>query len=734
MVDIVMSHTPHSLSLAVHLAILACASVSVPAFAAPDLAEADAATTLDAVHVVAIGEDPNKIAHPYSVVSSDELLARSGTLGEAIDNLPGVHADTFGGGASRPVIRGQTAPRVKVLSDSNAILDASDISPDHATTVDPLLGERIEILRGPATLLYGGGAIGGVVNVLDNKIPTEIPENTISGRLLARGNTVANEQAYAGAISAHLGNGFVAHAEGSYRDADDYRAPKLAERRVDGTFSESKNGSLGLSWVSDRGYIGLAYSYRDDGYGLPGHNHEFEGCHPHGSVLDCGGHDHGGGDDHEDDHDSDGGHDHDHDHDNDAGHDHDHDHEHGAAPVVDLVSRRFDLRGEYSDPFPGFSRIRFRSAYTDYRHHEIEAGAIATTFKNEGHESRVELQHIPVGVMTGVLGLQYGKNKFEATGEEAFLPRVDTTSMGLFAVEHFDLNEAWHLEAGARHDWLKHQPVNDERNRPKFDSTATSFSGAVIWAFQPGYSLTFSAARSQRLPHAQELYARGVHIATNTYECGLLRSVLTCGDADSDAKLRRESSQNVDLRLAKTQGDLTFSFGVFANNIDNYIYARTLDQEESDEGAIFRLIKYSQKDARFRGFEAEVTYQVNDFVSLTAFGDRVNAHFDQGGYLPRIPAGRYGARFNVNAGAFDGELEYYHADRQDRFDAEFEKASPSYNMLNMTLNYRLPDNRTQVFVRGANLFDKQVWNHASFLASVVPLPGRNITFGVNYNF
>jgi len=723
-----MPQTPHTLSLSIRLAVLACASAAAPAFAAADLIEADDATTLDAVHVVAIGEDPNKIAHPYSVISNDDLLARSGTLGEALDNLPGVRADTFGGGASRPVIRGQTSPRVTVLTDSTPILDASDISPDHATTVDPLLGERIEVLRGPATLLYGGGAIGGVVNVLDNKIPSAIPENNVSGRLFARGNTVANEKAYAASLNAHLGNGFVAHAEGSRRDADDYRAPGLDERRVDGTFSESTNASLGLSWVSDRGYIGLAYSYRDDDYGLPGHSH-FD-CDPHGNHMHCheGGHDHDHGHDH-DEHD---------DHDDHDGHD-DHAHEHEAPPVIDLVSRRFDLRGEYSDPIPGFSRIRFRSAYTDYRHHEIEEGEIATTFKNEGHESRVELQHIPVGAFTGVVGLQYGKSTFEASGEEAFMPKVDTSRLGLFAVEHIDVNEQWHFEAGLRHDWGKHTPgaftVHDEDapdgevtlHQAKFDSTATSFSGAAIWAFQPGYSLTFSAARSQRLPHAQELYARGAHMATNTIECGIVTD-LTCGGAENVTRLQRESSQNFDLRLARTEGDLTFSLGAFVNDVDNYIFARTLHQVDN-----VRMIKYSHADAKFRGFEAEIGYRVNDLVSVSAFADRVNAHFDRGGDLPRIPAGRYGARVNLNAGAFNGELEFYHSDRQDRI-AAFETVTPGYDMLNLTVNYRLPDNHTRLFVRGANLLDEQVWNHASFLANVTPLAGRNVTFGVSYDF
>jgi len=704
-----MSRLHNTLAWSIRMAILACANAAVPAFAAPDLAVD--ATTLDAVQVVAIGENPDKIAHPYSVILNDDLLTRTGTLGEALDNLPGVRADTFGAGASRPVIRGQTSPRVKVLTDSSTILDASDISPDHAVTVDPLLGERIEVLRGPATLLYGGGAIGGVVNVLDNKIPSSIPENNVSGRLVVRGNTVANEKTYAGAVSAHAGHGLVLHAEGSHRDADDYRVPDFAERRADGTFSESRNAGIGLSWVTDRGHVGLAYSYRDDDYGLPGHSHEYEGCHPHGSDLHCGNHGPGHGHSH--------------------GHGHGHGHGHEDPPVVDLVSRRFDLRGEYVDPIPGFSRIRFRGAYTDYRHHEIDDGTITTTFKNEGHEGRVELQHIPVGLLTGVVGLQYGKSAFEASGKEALLPKVDTSSMGLFVVEHIDVNDEWHFEVGARHDWAKHTPRSGVGPRPKpqpFDSTATSFSGAAIWAFQPSYSLTFSAARSQRLPHTQELYARGVHIATNTYECGLW-SDAGCGGVK--ARLKRESSQNVELRLAKTEGDLTFNLGAFVNDVDNYIYAHTLDTFDNDT---FKLIQYSQNDAKFRGFEAEVTYHVNDVIALTAFGDRVNAKFDgKSGPLPRIPAGRHGARVNLAVGDIDSELEFYHIGHQDRV-AAFETMTPGYDMLNLTVNYRLSNGKTRLFMRGANLLDEQVWNHTSFLANVIPLPGRNITFGVSYEF
>lgn len=608
------------------------------------------------------------------------------------------------------MIRGQTAPRVKVLSDSSAVLDASDISPDHATTVDPLLGERIEVLRGPATLLYGGGAIGGVVNVLDNKIPNRLPENGLEGKVLIRGNSVANEQVGAGAISGQVGANLVLHAEGSYRDAENYKAPDQEESRVDATFARSKNGSVGASWVTDSGYVGVAYSYRDDHYGLPGHNHEYEGCHPHGSALHCGSHDHDEGD--ADDH----------------AHDHDHDHEHVAS--INLRSKRYDLRGDYNDPFAGISRIRFRANYTDYSHDEVDGEEVTTTFANKGHDSRVELEHVPFGAFTGVFGLQHSDTTFSAKGVEAFLPTVDTRSTGVFLVEHVEINPQWHLELGGRHEWLVHQPRDDARNRPKFDDTASSFSGAAIWSFRPDMSLTLSLSlsRSQRLPHAQELYARGIHMATNTYECGLLPNALTCGGAANDAGYGKETSKNAELMLRKTEGPLTFSLGALANNVENYIFARILDQYES-----FRLIKYTQAEVEFRGLEAELKYQFTDALSATVFGDRTRAKFTDGGDVPRIPAARFGGRANLVLGQFDGELELYRVNKQSHI-ADYEFESPSYDMLNATLSYTLLSGSTRVFLRGNNLLNETIWNHSSFLASTVPLPGRNFSVGLSYNF
>lgn len=659
------------------------------------------------VSATALEEDPENIAAPFSILDGDQLFERiQPTLGNMLDGMLSVHSDTFGGGASRPVIRGQTAPRVKVLSDSASLLDASDISPDHAVTAEPLLIDKVEVLRGPATLLYGSGAIGGVVNILDRKIPTARPENRIEGSIAVRGATVSREKAGAAELTAQATENLVVHVEGMFRDADNYRVPDWDESRVDGTYAKSGSGSVGLSWVTDNGYIGLAYTYRDDDYGVPGHNHEYESCHPHGSALHCDAHD-----EDEDDH------------------DHDHEHEHAEVPSIDLLSRRLDLRGEMRDPFAGVERIRLRASYTNYRHHEIEEDEISTTFRNKGYDTRVEVQHAPIVGWRGVVGAQYANTEFSTVGEEAFMPMVKTDTVGLFVVEHYELTDAWHFEVGARQEWLKHRPTNDPRDRPKFSDSATSVSAAAIWEVMPKYFLTLSGTRSERLPHAQELYARGIHLATNTFECGLVEHPLTCGGLENNADIETETSNNVELSLRKSAGNLTFTVGGFYNKVDDYIFARTLDQFED-----FRLIKYTQRDATFKGLEAEASYRFTGNFSATVFGDYVRAKLDEGGNLPRIPAARYGVRLNANVGNYGGEVEFYRVDKQKDI-ADHEIETSGYNMLNFTVSYSLPGRvGYSVFLRGSNLLDEQVFNHSSFLANVVPLPGRSLSLGARMSF
>lgn len=658
------------------------------------------------ISATAIREDARDLASSFSVLDEERLLQRTrATLGDTLAGIPGVRSDTFGGGASRPVIRGQGAPRVKVLSDSASLMDASDISPDHAVTAEPLLVDRIEVLRGPATLLYGSGAIGGVVNLLDDRIPEGPPVDGVDGAVAARGDSAARERAAAAELTARVARGLVFHVEGTTRDADDYRVPGPAGPRVEGSRARSASGSAGLSWVGARGYVGLAYSLRDDDYGLPGHAHEYEGCHPHDSLLHCGGHEAG-----EDEHDHEG-------------------EEMHGFPVIDLVSRRLDLRAQVDAPFPGVEGIRVRATRTDYRHHEIEEGEIATTFRTEGYEARLEVQHARAWGWRGVVGAQFGRLDIRAEGGEAFLPTTRSHSLGLFAVEHREIAEALHLEFGARQEWQVHRPVDDPRGRPRFSDSAFSVSGAAVWEFVPDHRLTLSLARSERMPHAQELYARGIHLATNTYECGLVPHPQTCGGPGNDAPLEVETSSNAELSLRRSAGRLNLALSAWYNRVDDYIHARTLDRFGD-----FRLIKYAQRDADFRGFEAEATWRFSEALSATVFGDHVRARFDDRSPLPRIPAARLGARLNARTGPFDGELEYYRAGDHDEV-AEHEFATPSHHMLNLTVGYAPRGNPSlRVFLRGTNLLDEEAWNPTSFLANVVPLPGRNLALGMKLSF
>ncbi len=689
-----MTFRRQTLSGCVAVALLA--PTAVLAEAENNSAGLEKAHELKQVDVSALPLGSSSSSTPYSVMDQQTLTQKNkDTLGETLKNQPGVHSDTFGGGASRPVIRGQGGPRIGILSDGSQVLDASSISPDHAITVDPMLARQIEVLRGPSTLLYGSGASGGIVNVLDNRIPTQRPLEEVEGFVAIRANSVADENATAAGITVSATDHLVFRVEGSRRDAEDYEVNGFEELTVPGTYAESDNASIGASWIGDQGFFGMAYSYRRDNYGLPGHSHEFEECEANGTSLSC----------------PSGG--------------HDHDHEGEIVPYVDLASRRVDARGEYRDPFSGIAAIRFRCNHTDYRHHEIEEGAIGSTFTNKGGDARLEVEHKPFGNWRGVVGLQYTNFDFSSLGHEAFVPKTETESIAIFAVEEYVLNEQWSFELGARQEHLTQTP--DQRNGQalaKVTADNASFSGAANWAFVPGYELVLSVGHSGRAPSAQELYAQGVHLATNTYECGLLSD---CGGGQRD--LDDEVSLNANLNLRKTRGDWLFDLGVFENRINNYIYARTLDQQED-----FRLIKYSQRDATFTGAEASVSYYGIDPVGITVFGDMVRATFDDGGYLPRIPAKRLGTRLNSYLGNFDGELEVYRSFVQDQLSG-FEERTAAYDMVNATLSYRLRGNQRYTFyVRGNNLLGEEVFNHSSFLASTVPEPGRNITVGTRIEF
>ena len=678
-------HRPTPLTLALMLA-----------FAAPASALAQQAPTLPAVTVSAsalsLGSD--EMSTPVTVLEGDELVrAREATLGETLAGQPGITSSHFGAGASRPIIRGMDGPRVKVLSDGAEVQDASTISPDHAVAAEPMLAEQVEVLRGPSALAYGGGAVGGVVNVIDNKIPTRVPAKGFEGSAEVRANSAAREKA--GAFEVTGGSGNVAfHAEGVKRDAKEYKVGSgwQGGSKVAGSYNETDTGSVGASWVGSRGFLGLAFTSQRAEYGLPGHNHEFESCHPHGSHLHCG------------------------EHEEEEGSDHDHDHEEGGAvPYVKLKSERWDVRGELRDPVPGFTRLRLRAAFTDYKHDEIEGTEIATTFKNKGHDARLEMEHVPLGGWRGVVGLQTTKRDFSALGEEAYVAPTLTKKHAAFLVEEYNLAQ-WRFEAGLRHEWQ--DIAVDSATLQDHSASGTSISLGAVWKFAPQYSLGSTISRTHRLPGAEELYANGVHMATATYELG-------------NENLGKETSNNIDVTLRKYAGATTFSLSAYRNRIDNYIFGSTLDSHEG-----FQLIEYAQRDATFTGIEGQVRQQLNPIFGASVFGDYVRAKLaDGGGNLPRIPAQRLGVKFDASWQNWNGVAEFYRVGKQDKV-AAFETTTPGYNMLNLSASYdtRIGGTPTQFYLKANNLTNELAYSHTSFIKNAAPLTGRNLTAGVRVTF
>ncbi len=678
------------------------------AFGCSPAAAEEAVLPAVTVSASALSLTSDEFGTPVRVLVGEALeRRRAATLGETLAGEPGVAASHFGAGASRPIIRGMDGPRVKVLSDGSELMDASTLSPDHAVALEPLLAERIEVLRGPSALAYGGGAIGGVVNVLDRRVPTETPDNGVEGSVALQADSAARGVAAAFEVTAGRGP-FVVHAEGLMRDARDYRVGHgWTHDKVPGSYNQTDTGSLGVSWVGERGYLGLAYTRQRNEYGLPGHSHAYADCHPHGNHLHCGGH----GDEDDHDHEDHG------DHGDHAGHD---GHDHDATPYVKLDSERWDLRGELRDPFAGFSRARLRASWTDYGHDELEPhddhAHVGTRFRSRAGDVRAELEHAPLGGWRGVVGVHASRRDFRAEGDEAYVPPTLTHRHAAFLIEEYTLGD-WRLEAGLRSEWQDIDVDGPQRDR---NHHGHSLSVGTVWHFAPRYSLGVTLSRTQRLPSAEELYANGLHAATSTWERG-------------NANLKAETARNLDVTLRKLAGPTTFAVSLFHNRVADYIHARTLDVYED-----FQLIEYAQRDAHFTGVEAHVRRQIDATYGVTLFGDYVRAKFAAGDGdrdLPRIPAQRLGVRADAEWGAWRAEAEAYRVGRQ-RHVAAFEHETAGYNMVNVGLSYSSHYRNTpwQVHVRLNNVGDARAYAHTSFIKQAAPLPGRNLSMTLRVLF
>jgi iron complex outermembrane receptor protein len=657
----------------------------------------DLATHQETVIVTARPEAAtlNELAAPVDVLSGHDLQeAREATLGETLSRQAGVSSTYFGPGASRPVIRGLGGDRIRVLQGGLGTADASNTSPDHAVSFDPLSARQVEIVRGPATLLYGSNAVGGVVNVVDGSIPDAVPDRPLSATVDLSGGTSADERA--GGVALSGGHGLFAwHADALRRETNDVSIPGFAESAalraeeeaqggahdeaapgvLENSAIDSTGGSAGVAVIGQRASLGVAFSGFDTLYGVPGHEHAHEEAEAHDEE----------------------------------------------APVrIDLTQRRLDLRGEVLTAFGPFRSAKLRLGRSDYEHVELEGDAVGTRFTNEAWEGRLELPHRPIGPVKGSIGVQASHRDFAAIGEEAFVPPSVTRSLAVFALEEVGRGPV-KLQLGGR---FESQDTDANGAEPASRSfSGTSGSLGVLWSRGDDWSAGFTAARSVKLPTAEELFSNGPHLATRAFEVG-------------DPDLEKERSLGLDLSLRGRRGRVAGEVSLFANRFDGYIFEEATGVLEDG----LEVFQFVQRDADFVGAEASLTidllHREPDHLDVELMADTVRAELrDTDEPLPRITPARVGAGLHYRGARWNGRIEVRRTAAQDRV-APLERPTDGFTFLNASVGYRFFVGRAvfDLLLRGANLTDEEARNHVSFLKDLAPLPGRDVRLGLRVAF
>ena len=656
-----------------------------------------------------LGSDLFELAAPASVLQGEELFRRRrATLGETLDGLPGVAATGFGPNASRPVIRGLDADRVRILQNGSGVLDASSLSFDHAVSIDPLVIERAEVVRGPAALFYGGSAVGGVVNVIDNRIPQSAIRG-VNGRVEARAGGAERERAVAGVVD--IGNGSLAlHADLYSRDTDDLKIKGFASsarlRAADPQAAEAVGTLANSASRSDGGAVGLSHTWTDGYIGIS--RSEFNS--KYGTVAE-------------------------------------------PTVTIDMQSSRWDLAGEVRALNGPLTALKFKAGKTDYSHVEVDAGTPATRFRNKGYDMHIEAAHRRLGPLQGAFGFQVVDFDFSALGDEAFVPSTNTGSRAGFFYEEFTVGKV-RISFGGRHERSEVGSAGGGEVpfgavNPRFDTAQTrnfnANSGALgaVWSFAPGLALAVNGAYTERAPTYYELYANGPHAATGVYETG-------------NAAFGKEKSKSLDLALRMKSGKHSGSIGVFQNRFNNFI---TLFNTGNNRGAdgelnppdagdetsantgdeILPEFAYRAVPARFRGIEGEGRFRLSEkagILDLLLQAGYVRADdASTGRPLPRIAPWRYGASLDYRYDRMGARLDAIVVEGQDRV-AAGERPTDGYTMLNASLSYRLPAPgvRLEAFMRGLNLLDEEARNHVSFLKDVAPLGRRSAQLGLRGQF
>ncbi|MFD1034251.1 TonB-dependent receptor [Sphingomonas hankookensis] len=626
-----------------------------------------------------------------SVLSGEELTRElRPTIGETLARQPGVSATSFGPNASRPVLRGLQGERVRVLTDGIGSFDVSNTSVDHAVAINPLTADRIEVLRGPAALLFGSSAIGGVVNVIDSRIPRRVPDEPVHVDALATYGSAANERSASAAVDVPVTDKVVFHLDGTYGKTDDLntggyilsrplRAQAAASADADIRQLADLRGKLpnsqsemwevagGAAIVTETGNLGFSVNHLDNRYGVPV-RYSLDG---------------------------------------------------GEAEEVTLhvQQTRADVRAEVNTGDGLLEKIRLRAGFADYRHDEIEdTGEIGTSFFNKSVEARLELVQAARGGWRGAVGGQMFIRDFNVQGDEKFVPRNETQQYGLFTLQSFDMG-AFRAEAGGRYEYTVVRAAADallgnDNIRRGFDSFSGSLGGSVGLADNVRFGI--NASHTERAPSAEELFANGPHAGTQAFEIG-------------NPAFAKEISDGLEATLKGSGDGYSFGLSAYHNWFRNFIYENPTGAVEDD----LPVFQYSQADARLWGFEAEASARVAKFgetaINLDGLADYTRATIVDRGPAPRIPPLRVLGGIEAQGRMVQVRGEVEHVTRQDRV-ADLETTTPAYTMVNASVSLRPfgRDSRTTLMVSANNIFDVEARRHASFLKDFAPLAGRDV--------
>lgn len=695
-----------------------CSALAAIALASPAWADDGAAdqdnhtqTSSEIIVTAPIQRDRLDILSGVSVIAGEQLTqALRPTLGETLDKTPGVSATSFGPNASRPVLRGLQGDRVRILTDGVGAFDVSNTSADHAVVINPLLAERIEVLRGPATLLFGSSAIGGVVNVIDKRIPRTVPDEIAHVDMIASYGSAATERSVGGAFDVSVGTQFVVHADGSYLKTGNMRvgdyvlapgarrtalanagtedAEQIAEgidfaanaglrNRLPNSQAETWTAGVGAALITDTGNLGIAYSHYDSLYAIPVRYAVTPGQAEEG-------------------------------------------------PRLDVAQDRLDLRAEVETGGSLIKSVRARAGFASYRHFELEAdGNVGTAFYNKGVEGRVELVQAKRGAWAGASGIQYFVRDFNVIGEEAFLPKSTTQQFGVFTLQEFDLG-ALKLEGGARfeHTVLEARPLDGQTQFFSGRRTFDTVSGSVgaSYAIAPGWRLGANLSRTIRAPSADELFANGPHAGTQAFEIG-------------NPDFRPERATGLEAVLKGKGEGYSLEASAYYNWFNNFIYEDLTGDIEDG----LPVYQFNQGKARYYGFEIQGSATVAkigpmEFVA-DGLADYVHADIAGVGPAPRIPPMRVQGGLALNGSKVDlrGEVEW--SARQSRV-TPFETQTASFTLVNAEINIRpWGTQRPLSFALSANnIFDVDARRHASFLKDFAPLAGRDIRVTARASF